>query len=119
MEIVSSLVRKPDEVSAEERANIVRNAEDEWRLPNLATVLPPEHLHPIVKLRRARVTIYRAVPEEATEIRPGDWVALSADIAHGMGRGKVLSKTVPASDVVWAGTDVNEYFYVPMPDSSP
>jgi len=102
------------ESSGDERRSIVDNTEDDYRLPNLSRIVPPEHLHPVVKLALPNVTIYRAVPEGITEIRPGDWVALDRHYAgtHSRG-GAVLSKRVPADDVAWAGTDKNEYYYVP------
>lgn len=97
-----------------ERASILRNIEDEYRLPNLASIVPPDQLHHIVKLGLPRVTIYRGVPEGVTEIRPGDWVALSSSYAAAHDRGgHVIRKRVPANDVAWAGTDQNEYYYVP------
>ena len=86
---------------------MVRNADDETRLPNLA----PEDLPPGYKLRNV-VTIYRGVPNGVTEIRPGDWVGLSRDYAAQHGGGTVLSKRVPADHVAWAGSS-DEYFYVP------
>lgn len=102
------------ESSDEERANIVRTVDNEWRLPNLHNILPPEHLHDIVKAGFPFVTIYRAVPEGVTDIRPGDWVALTSGYAATHGRHHVIAKRVKAEDVVWAGTDKNEYFYIPL-----
>lgn len=97
-----------------ERANILANIENEYRLPNLANIVPPDQLHSIVKLGLRNVTIYRGVPEGVSEIRPGDWVALSSAYAANHARGgHVISKRVPAQDVAWAGTDRNEYYYVP------
>lgn len=70
-------------------------------------------MHHMVTRGQKTVTIYRGVPVGVNEIRPGDWVALSASYAQAHERGKVLSMRVPAEDVAWAGTDKNEYFYVP------
>jgi hypothetical protein len=100
------------------RANIVRNTEDEYRLPNLHTIVPPDQLHVVVKAGHPNVTIYRAVPIGVTDIRPGDWVALSRSYAAVHERGHIISKRVPAIDVAWAGTDINEYYYVPMASTS-
>ena len=116
METVSALYVKPADESAAQRASVVQHVDDDWRLPNLATILPREHLHPIVALGKPEVTIYRAVPATATEIRPGDWVALvrATAAAHQRGEdGHVISIRVPADDVAWAGTDRHEYHYVP------
>jgi hypothetical protein len=102
-----------DGTSDAHRANIVNCTEDEWRLPNLHDIMPPDQLHPVVKHNFPNVTIYRAVPEGVTAIRPGDWVALSKSYAAAHERGHIISKRVPAMDVAWAGTDMNEYYYVP------
>jgi len=69
------------------------------------------------------VKIYRGVGEESKvkEIEPGDWVALDYRLAEWYARdpytnlktGEVLSKEVPAIDVRWAGTDQEEWYYVP------
>jgi len=61
------------------------------------------------------VTIYRGVPHGVTEIRPGDWVALTHSYAaqHNRG-GNVIKRRVPAREVAWAGTDQNEYYYAPI-----
>lgn len=105
------------ESSAEERANIVQHIENEYRLSNIAEAMPPEHLHPVVKRllrdRASQVTIYRGVPLGVDEIRPGDWVSLTPDYASQHGAGHVISRSVPVSDVAWAGTDKNEYYFVP------
>jgi hypothetical protein len=108
----------------EERASRVRNAEDEYRLPNLSQVVPASYLRGI-PWRSRTVTIYRAVNREdpSKTIVPGDWVALARSYAeeHAQARGpgsRVLQMTVPAKDVAWAGTDMNEFFYVPAPLSS-
>jgi 8-oxo-dGTP pyrophosphatase MutT (NUDIX family) len=57
---------------------------------------------------RKVVTVYRG----GSEIRPGDWVALEREYAEAHGT-PVYELKVPASDVVWAGTDVKEWFYIP------
>jgi ADP-Ribosyltransferase in polyvalent proteins len=114
---INELAPNLTEGSDAERASIVANIEDEYRLPNLAASLPPEHLHPVVKMGSPTVTIYRGVPPGVTDIRPGDWVALTRRYAAQHvreGGGQVISKRVPARDVAWAGTDENEYYYVPM-----
>lgn len=116
MNVVARMVesdwnRPPDD---SQRALIVQNTEDEYRLPNLHSIVPPDQLHGIVKLGLPRVTIYRGVPSGVTDIRPGDWVALSRSYAAAHTRGgSVISKRVQADDVAWAGTDINEYYYVP------
>ncbi len=108
----------------EERASRVRNVEDEYRLPNLSQVVPASYLRGI-PWRSRTVTIYRAVNREdpSKTIVSGDWVALARSYAeeHAQARGpgsRVLQMTVPAKDVAWAGTDMNEFFYVPAPLSS-
>jgi hypothetical protein len=58
--------------------------------------------------RGREVTIYRG----GSEIKPGDWVALEREYAESHGT-PVYELKVPLSDVVWAGTDVKEWFYVP------
>jgi hypothetical protein len=117
MKLVARMVesdwnRPPDD---SQRSLIVQNTEDEYRLPNLHSIVPSDQLHSIVKLGLSKVTIYRGVPTGVTDIRPGDWVALSRSYAarHDRG-GVVISKRVPAADVAWAGTDINEYYYVPL-----
>ena len=98
----------------DDRNNIIANVDDDYRLPNLAKIVPPDQMHQVVALRMPHVTIYRAVPPGVTEIRPGDWVGLDRTYAANHDRGgQIIRKRVPANDVVWAGTDKNEYYYVP------
>lgn len=69
-----------------------------------------------------KVTVYRAVdPDDPNVIRPGDWVALErsyaeghAEAGYGEGRkGKIVKRVLPASQVAWAGTSVDEWIYSP------
>lgn len=110
------------ESSDDERASICRNIEPEYRLQNIAYSVPLDHLHPVVKMsleqKFKNITIYRGVPDGVNEIRPGDWVALTKRYAAQHGSGNVISMRVPMNDVAWAGTDQNEYYYVPETASS-
>jgi len=92
-------------------------AEEDYRLPNLHRSVPAD----MVPEHGSTVTVYRGVPRKVTNpvIRPGDWVTLSRDYAqfHGLlndEASRVISMAVPAEDVIWAGTDMNEFFYAPM-----
>lgn len=77
--------------------------------------LPERYLRQIPWVKGQRVvTIYRSVPAGVTEIRPGDWVTLDKAYARQHGRGRILSKRVAPCEVLWAGTDLNEWFYVPQ-----
>lgn len=96
----------------------VEGVEESYRLPNLHQAVPKDYLPPQYGLKT--VTIYRGVPHSVSDatIRPGDWVSLDKNYAlqHGTGetgKSKVISIQVPADHVGWAGTDMNEYFYVP------
>jgi hypothetical protein len=67
----------------------------------------------------ATVTIYRAVPEGAEEINPGDWVTLSPSYAesHLMSNveaGHVISMKIPARDLWFDGNSINEFGYDPV-----
>jgi hypothetical protein len=60
------------------------------------------------------VTIYRSA---TGNIRPGDWVALSSEYAKGHSRTKshrLYKMQVPVSDIRWAGTSAEEWFYAPQ-----
>lgn len=114
-----------DTEGAAVRSARVRLVEEDYRLPNLANAIPKEYIPK--EASQSTVKIYRAVPSDTKDatIRPGDWVSLSSKYAaiHGTGktgRSKVISMDVPADHVAWAGTDMNEYFYVPRePNESP
>ncbi len=107
------------------RSSRVRLVEEDYRLPNLANAIPKEYIPK--EASQSTVKVYRAVPSDAKDatIRPGDWVSLNSKYAaiHGTGKtgsSKVISMEVPADHVAWAGTDMNEYFYVPRePNESP
>jgi hypothetical protein len=100
--------------AVQQRMSRVRNIEDDYRLPNLRKAVPESYLPEATKLGLKEVTVYRAVPKDAgDELRPGDWVTLDKKYAHSHGGGKVIEMKVPADHVGWAGTDMNEFFYVP------
>ena len=69
----------------------------------------------------ALVTIYRAVPPGVTEIRPGDWVAISEEYArrHAIQDDNptndwpVVSRQVPAREVRTGGSDLIEWGWFP------
>lgn len=93
-------------------------AEASDRLPALKDSVPADHLHPLLRGGApAKIRVYRGVPAGAAQsaLRPGDWVALTRAYAanHGGPSARVVAETVPAADVVWAGTDENEYHYAP------
>lgn len=106
-----------------ERMNRVRNVEEDYRLPNLHNAVPASYVPKEAK--QAEVTVYRGVPASLADakIRPGDWVALSKRYAaqHGTGESgasRIISMKVPADHVAWAGTDMNEFFYVPREEDA-
>ena len=96
----------------------VARSEPQKLLCNVHQVIPASYLARIPQYGQSVVTIYRSVPTGVDEIRPGDWVALSRRYAAQHGRGKVLSLRVPADQVMWAGTDLDEWFYVPESGSA-
>ena len=65
----------------------------------------------------AEITIYRATP--GNKINNGDWVTLSKSYAewHNQsqfdGKGNILEMKVKATDVQYAGDDINEFGYFP------
>lgn len=69
----------------------------------------------------APVTIYRAVPDTVSTINPGDWVAVSPTYANQHAEsnlptgvtGKVLTSTVPASELYTNGDSINEWGWHP------
>ena len=65
------------------------------------------------------VTIYRAVPEGADTINPGDWVTMSPTYAKqhllsNLEAGHVISKIIPAGDLWFDGDSINEFGYDPV-----
>ena len=98
----------------------VRNIEDVRRLPNLAGIIPKEEMAKVPWQGKKTVTVWRAVPKNIGEIEPGDWVALTQRYAkthlqhiEGGSKYHIIKQEVLADDVAWAGTDMNEFFYVP------
>ena len=77
----------------------------------------------------AKVTMYRAVPNDIDQINEGDFVTLSPKYAklhassgygeRGQDAGKVISEDVYVRDIYWAGDDINEYGYFPTPEEAP
>ena len=77
----------------------------------------------------AKVTMYRAVPNDIDQINEGDFVTLSSKYAkshassgygeRGQDAGKVISKDVYVRDLYWATDDINEYGYFPTPEEAP
>jgi len=71
----------------------------------------------------AEIIIYRAVPKNANNINPGDWVTLSKRYAEdhaesgygpdGNQAGKVVSQKVKVKDIYSGGNDLNEFGYFP------
>jgi hypothetical protein len=99
---------------------------DFYERPNIYTTGMPEadkeSVSVLMRIKGkpdAPVTIYRAVPEGADEINPGDWVTLSPTYAkqHLMSNleaGHVISQTIPASDLWFDGDSINEFGYDPV-----
>lgn len=109
--------READRIDADRWTRAVW-AEEADRLPALKESMPADHLHPLLRGGApAKIRVYRGVPAGAAQsaLRPGDWVALTRAYAanHGGPSARVVAETVPAADVVWAGTDENEYHYAP------
>jgi hypothetical protein len=99
---------------------------DFYERPNIYTTGMPEadkeSVSALMRIKGkpdAPVTIYRAVPEGASEINPGDWVTLSPTYAkqHLMSNleaGHVISQVIPASDLWFDGDSINEFGYDPV-----
>jgi hypothetical protein len=103
-----------------ERINRLIVVDDEYRLDLVQEIIPEENL-----LRMGhdpdghQIDVWRSLPVGG-EIRPGDWIALSADYAkkHLREREKTgfevkRLRAVRHDDIYWAGTDENEFFYLP------
>lgn len=91
--------------------------DDVNRLPNVHKIIPAYRMKAIPFHGEAEIWIYRGTgPGDPNKvIRAGDWVALKKSYAQQMVKpgGRLLKKRVKAWDVVWAGTDENEWFYAP------
>lgn len=100
------------------RINRLTETDEEYRLDQLANVVPPEELRKLPPMEHS-TTIWRGLPLGA-QIRPGDWVSLTPEYAgqHGdrtLERPHVESlPLVQVTDLFWAGTDINEFFYLPQ-----
>jgi hypothetical protein len=92
--------------------------DDNNRLPNVHRIIPANRMKGIPYRGESEMWIYRGTgPGDPNKtIRAGDWVALKKSYAQQMVKsgGRLLKKRVKAWDIVWAGTDENEWFYVPM-----
>lgn len=131
-EVIDAAFMANDSTGFADRVNRVAFAEDDWRLQNLKEVWPRDRWSMLPKVQEnppARagagqegpsVTMYRGVPDDVRSpvIRPGDWVTLNPVYARGHGSGRtgktrVIQADAPVGDLVWAGTDENEFFYAP------
>lgn len=76
-------------------------------------------IHSVKGKPDAEVAIYRGAPESVDEINDGDWVSLSKAYAKehisGMEDHHIITKLVPAKQVVWDGNDLNEFAYSETP----
>jgi hypothetical protein len=100
---------------------------DFYERPNIYTTGMPtadkESVSALMAIRgkpNKPVTIYRAVPEGANEINPGDWVTMSPSYAKqhllsNLEAGHVISRTIPAGDLWFDGDSINEFGYDPVP----
>lgn len=92
--------------------------DESYRLDHVHTVVPPENFKKM-SFKGGLAKVYRALPSSA-DIRPGDWISLSESYAGQHDRSseafafeiKSLDRVTP-SDVYWAGTDEQEFFYLP------
>jgi hypothetical protein len=101
---------------------------DFYERPNIYTTGMPtadkESVSALMAIRgkpNKPVTIYRAVPEGADSINPGDWVTLSPSYAKqhllsNLEAGHVISRTIRAGDLWFDGDSINEFGYDPVDD---
>lgn len=78
----------------------------------------------LLKIRNnpeADVTIYRASPKN--ELNSGDWITFSKNYAESevddQRVEKVFAYKIKAKDAIFAGDDINEFGYYPVPQESP
>lgn len=131
-EVIDDVFMANDSTGFADRVNRIACAEDEWRLPRLKEVWPQDRWPKLPKAQEITsagvgaaqegpsVTMYRGVPDDVRSpvIRPGDWVTLNPVYAKGHGSGRtgktrVIQAHAKVGDLVWAGTDENEFFYAP------
>lgn len=70
---------------------------------------------------RSTIDVFRATPR-GTHIRPGDWVAIDGEYARRHLRGdstQIVTTTISLEDLLWAGTDENEFFFAPKELAKP
>lgn len=102
----------------DDRLNRMKFADDysDYRLSNIfnSGIIPKNYLKRLPYKEGELAKIYRGVPPGVDTIRPGDWVSLDYSHAaeHDRGGG-VISIEVSPEDIVWSGTDLNEWFYTP------
>jgi hypothetical protein len=106
--------------------NVEEMMPDFYERPNIYTTGMPqadkESVSALMAIRgkpNKPVTIYRAVPEGADTINPGDWVTMSPTYAKqhllsNLEAGHVISKTIPAGDLWFDGDSINEFGYDPV-----
>jgi uncharacterized protein len=93
-----------------ERVQRLVSADHEYRLDQIDVPQISKQIY------YRKVPLFRAVPM-GCNIRPGDWVSLNFDYARQHIRGESVEvanlSMVDLEDVFWAGTDENEFFYLP------
>ena len=99
------------------RISRLTEVDEEYRLDNLASIVPPDELRKVPDHNGA-LSIYRGLPQ-GFSIRPGDWVSLEPSYARDHGTRAATAPyvdtlaQVDAADIYWAGTDMREFFYLP------
>lgn len=99
-----------------ERVDRMRRPDHDQRADRVHRVVPRRNFD-AMGITGSPQPVYRGVPA-AYEILPGDWIALSARYAseHG-GRGQAAFvkalQLVHPEDIFWAGSDENEFLYLP------
>lgn len=112
-----------------ERINRLRIVDDDYQLAQLSNAMPAQELAKVAYPHGtgAHLAVWRAMPNlpnllNGADIRPGDWVALEPAYAAlhqrqqelgEQGIVKTLTRVSP-DDVYWAGTDHQEFFFLPQ-----
>ena len=97
--------------------------ESEWNLTVIHKMVPDYVMKKIANFYipgQKTVIIYHALKnkdDKSNDIKSGDWVTFNREYAkiHQQARKskRILKKVVPAEDIEWAGTDENEWRYMP------